>query len=50
MTRRASALLLGGLDLMDRPFTFVGYQIRIVLGWVAVVTLLAAICVLVISR
>lgn len=50
MTRRASVLLLGGLDSMDRPFTFVGYQIRIVLGWVAVVTLLAAICVLVISR
>lgn len=48
--RRSAAFLIGCLDVIDRPFTAIGYQVRIIVGWVAVVTLLAAICVMVISR
>ena len=48
--RRGRALLevvFHILDLIDRPFARVGYATRILVGWAALVTLFAAVCVLV---
>ncbi|MFQ5492531.1 MAG: hypothetical protein ACE5GE_17620 [Phycisphaerae bacterium] len=44
-----ASALLGLLDWMDRPFTAIGYQTRIILGYVAVVTLVAACCVMLLA-
>ncbi len=40
---------VGLLDILDKPFGRIGYANRILIGWVAIVTLFASACVLVIS-
>jgi len=47
---RAVHKALDLLDWTDRPFGPIGYRTRRVIGWVALGTLFAAVCVLVVSR
>jgi hypothetical protein len=37
------------LDLLDRPLARIGYEVRVVLGWAALATLFAALCICVFS-
>ncbi len=37
------------LDVLDRPLARIGYEVRVVLGWVALATLFAAFCICVFS-
>lgn len=40
----------GALDIIDRPFGFVGPRVRGILGWVAIALFAAGVIVLVVTR